>query len=56
MEARLTATYPKLGKGRRIRFSGSGFGQGVTDGRSADIGGPSVDPDGSRGRAGLDEG
>ncbi|WP_407111345.1 DUF2786 domain-containing protein [Streptomyces sp. DSM 116494] len=56
VEARVTATYPKLGKARRIRFSGSGFGQGVTDGRSADIGGPSVDPDGSHGRAGLDAG
>ncbi|MER7109310.1 DUF2786 domain-containing protein [Streptomyces sp. NPDC000229] len=48
VEARLTATYPKLGKARRIRFSGSGFGQGVTDGRIADIGGPSVTSDGSR--------
>ena len=48
VENRLNATYPKLGKARRIRFSGSGFSQGVMDGRTADIGGPSVVPDGSR--------
>lgn len=38
VEARLNERYPKLGKVRPTKFKGSGYWQGVADGRRADIG------------------
>ncbi|MFJ4525913.1 DUF2786 domain-containing protein [Streptomyces sp. NPDC088810] len=43
VEARLAAEYPKLNKTRPTRFKGTGYWQGVSDGRDADIGGPAFD-------------
>ncbi|WP_327726719.1 hypothetical protein OG250_04245 [Streptomyces sp. NBC_00487] len=43
VEARLAAQYPKLHKTRPTRFKGTGYWQGVSDGRGADIGGPAFD-------------
>ncbi|MCI4042333.1 DUF2786 domain-containing protein [Streptomyces sp. TRM75563] len=42
VEARLAAQYPKLNKTRPTKFKGSGYWQGVADGRHADIGGTAV--------------
>ncbi|MER7485659.1 DUF2786 domain-containing protein [Streptomyces sp. NPDC126497] len=39
VEARLNERYPKLGKARPTKFKGTGYWQGVADGRLADIGG-----------------
>ncbi|MFI8940077.1 DUF2786 domain-containing protein [Streptomyces syringium] len=39
VEARLSAHYPKLIKSRPTTFKGTGYWQGVADGRHADIGG-----------------
>ncbi|MGW1002018.1 DUF2786 domain-containing protein [Streptomyces sp. NPDC002520] len=43
VEARLAAQYPKLNKTRPTKFKGTGYWQGVSDGRDADIGGPAFD-------------
>ncbi|MFF4968328.1 DUF2786 domain-containing protein [Streptomyces sp. NPDC001037] len=43
VEARLAAQYPKLNKTRPTKFKGTGYWQGVADGRDADIGGPAFD-------------
>ncbi|MFJ3647767.1 DUF2786 domain-containing protein [Streptomyces murinus] len=40
VEARLAAQYPRLNKARPTKFKGTGYWQGVVDGRDADIGGP----------------
>ncbi|MFI2035027.1 DUF2786 domain-containing protein [Streptomyces bottropensis] len=45
VEARLAAQYPKLNKTRPAKFKGTGYWQGVSDGRDADIGGPAFDED-----------
>jgi hypothetical protein len=45
VEARLAAQYPKLNKTRPTKFKGTGYWQGVADGRDADIGGPAFDSD-----------
>ncbi|AXE81548.1 hypothetical protein C5746_36555 [Streptomyces atratus] len=45
VEARLAAQYPKLNKTRPTKFKGTGYWQGVADGRDADIGGPAFDED-----------
>lgn len=42
VEARLAAQYPKLNKARPTKFKGTGYWQGVADGRHADIGGSAV--------------
>ncbi|WP_327726891.1 DUF2786 domain-containing protein [Streptomyces sp. NBC_00487] len=42
VEARLAAQYPKLNKTRPTKFKGTGYWQGVADGRHADIGGSAV--------------
>ncbi|MGW4229528.1 DUF2786 domain-containing protein [Streptomyces sp. NPDC004980] len=39
VEAHLAAQYPKLNKTRPTKFKGTGYWQGVADGRDADIGG-----------------
>ncbi|MDX3134032.1 DUF2786 domain-containing protein [Streptomyces europaeiscabiei] len=39
VEAKVASRYPKLGKVRRTRFTGSGYRQGHADGQQADIGG-----------------
>ncbi|MFF4055994.1 DUF2786 domain-containing protein [Streptomyces sp. NPDC001668] len=46
VEARLAAQYPKLNKTRPTKFKGTGYWQGVADGRDADIGGPAFDEEG----------
>ncbi|MGZ3119064.1 DUF2786 domain-containing protein [Streptomyces sp. H62] len=46
VEARLAAQYPKLNKTRPTKFKGTGYWQGVVDGRDADIGGPAFDEEG----------
>ncbi|MEV3873926.1 DUF2786 domain-containing protein [Streptomyces sp. NPDC049906] len=48
--ARLSDRYPKLGKSRPTKFTGTGYWQGRIDGRQADIGGPNVVPDPGAGR------
>ncbi|UFR01769.1 DUF2786 domain-containing protein [Streptomyces sp. Go40/10] len=40
VEAQLHQRYPKLGQARPTKFKGSGYWQGIADGRLADIGGP----------------
>lgn len=45
VDARLSDRYPKLGKTRRTTFKGSGYWQGITDGKDADIGGPAFGQD-----------
>ncbi|AXG81289.1 DUF2786 domain-containing protein [Streptomyces paludis] len=42
VEARIAETYPKIKKAGKIRFQGTGYRQGRTDGQRADIGGPTV--------------
>lgn len=39
VQAKVAARYPKVGKVRRTRFTGSGYRQGHADGQQADIGG-----------------
>ncbi|MFI0815370.1 DUF2786 domain-containing protein [Streptomyces sp. NPDC021098] len=46
VDARLKSRYPKLGKARRTRFTGSGYRQGHADGEQADIGGLSLEDEG----------
>ncbi|WP_107117369.1 DUF2786 domain-containing protein [Streptomyces canus] len=46
VEARLAAQYPKLNKTRPTKFKGTGYWQGVADGRDADIGGLAFDEEG----------
>lgn len=43
---RLNERYPKLGKARPTKFKGTGYWQGVADGRIADIGGPAFGDEG----------
>ncbi|MFJ5271790.1 DUF2786 domain-containing protein [Streptomyces sp. NPDC088358] len=43
VEARLADKYPTLNKARPTKFKGTGYWQGVADGRDADIGGPAFD-------------
>ncbi|ULR54654.1 DUF2786 domain-containing protein [Streptomyces deccanensis] len=45
VQAQLDARYPKLSKARPTKFKGTGYWQGVADGREADIGGPAFDSD-----------
>ncbi|MFD8332948.1 DUF2786 domain-containing protein [Streptomyces solisilvae] len=52
VDAQVKSRYPKLGKARRTRFTGSGYRQGHTDGQQADIGGLSLE-DGGEGEEGL---
>ncbi|MBP5908862.1 DUF2786 domain-containing protein [Streptomyces scabiei] len=42
VEARLAAQYPKLNTTRPTKFKGTGYWQGVADGRHADIGGSAL--------------
>ncbi|WP_405968270.1 DUF2786 domain-containing protein [Streptomyces sp. NBC_00015] len=46
VESQLAAQYPKLNKTRPTKFKGTGYWQGVSDGRDADIGGPAFDEEG----------
>ncbi|MGW6487387.1 DUF2786 domain-containing protein [Streptomyces sp. NPDC055056] len=43
VQAKVAARYPKVGKVRRTRFTGSGYRQGHADGQQADIGGLTVE-------------
>ncbi|MFD3309436.1 DUF2786 domain-containing protein [Streptomyces sp. NPDC058694] len=43
VETEVASRYPKLGKVRRTRFTGSGYRQGHVDGQQADIGGLALD-------------
>ncbi|MFF6803879.1 DUF2786 domain-containing protein [Streptomyces sp. NPDC012616] len=43
VEAQVASRYPKVGKARRTRFTGSGYRQGHADGQQADIGGLTLD-------------
>lgn len=43
VEAEVASHYPKVGKVRRTRFTGSGYRQGHVDGQQADIGGLILD-------------
>ncbi|WP_158713404.1 DUF2786 domain-containing protein [Streptomyces sp. NRRL F-525] len=43
IQAEVAARYPKVGKVRRTRFTGSGYRQGHVDGQQADIGGLALD-------------
>lgn len=43
VEAEVASHYPKVGKVRRTRFTGSGYRQGHADGQQADIGGLALD-------------
>jgi hypothetical protein len=43
VETEVASRYPKLGKVRRTRFTGSGYRQGHVDGQQADIGGLVLD-------------
>ncbi|MET8409444.1 DUF2786 domain-containing protein [Streptomyces sp. NPDC005195] len=43
VQAKVAAHYPKVGKVRRTRFTGSGYRQGHADGQQADIGGLTVE-------------
>ncbi|MGA5066376.1 DUF2786 domain-containing protein [Streptomyces exfoliatus] len=47
VQAQFSARYPKLGKARTTTFKGTGYWQGVADGKHAEIGGPAfaVDAD-----------
>ncbi|MGV9318564.1 DUF2786 domain-containing protein [Streptomyces sp. NPDC003660] len=45
VEARLASEYPTLGKSRPTKSKGTGYWQGVADGRYADIGGAAFDED-----------
>ncbi|MFG2485156.1 hypothetical protein ACGFSI_20660 [Streptomyces virginiae] len=40
VESRLAAHYPKLRKPSPTKFKGTGYRQGMADGRNADIGSP----------------
>ncbi|MGW4174670.1 DUF2786 domain-containing protein [Streptomyces rubiginosohelvolus] len=40
VEAQVSARYPKLAKARPTKFKGTGYWQGVADGKHAEIGGP----------------
>ncbi|GHF32933.1 DUF2786 domain-containing protein [Streptomyces griseoluteus] len=53
VEARLAAQYPKLNKTRPTTFKGTGYWQGVADGRDADIGGPAFDEEGQAARLAI---
>lgn len=43
VQAEVASHYPKVGKVRRTRFTGSGYRQGHADGQQADIGGLALD-------------
>lgn len=43
VQAKVADHYPKVGKVRRTRFTGSGYRQGHADGQQADIGGLTVE-------------
>ncbi|MFD5552656.1 DUF2786 domain-containing protein [Streptomyces sp. NPDC127068] len=42
VENRVSARYPKLGKARPTKFKGTGYWQGVADGKHAEIGGSAL--------------
>ncbi|MFI6699970.1 DUF2786 domain-containing protein [Streptomyces sp. NPDC050509] len=46
VKAEVASHYPKVGKTRRTRFTGSGYRQGHVDGQQADIGGLALDDEG----------